>query len=280
MTLNVTIPELSDGKLSVKDLVISTLTLEYPLTLARLTNSIRRRFNAGVTFQGVRKAANQLLDGGVLEKRGKEYSVQKEWIWKLRNFVEQLEEGYFSESQVRDVQTLGEEITVYTFDNLIDSDQFLNRLISKWFEQSPGLQYLQKAGHAYFMVGNLEEENRINELMKSKKVEFYTLVGGGTPLDKWAGGYFRKQGFHYKHGEGDTSKYFAVYGDRLFQYETPSRLTKKIDVVYKKAKNFEALDVAALITFLRKRIALKVTVMNSPLLAEQLRNLILLHFKK
>ncbi|KYK24825.1 hypothetical protein AYK26_03010 [Euryarchaeota archaeon SM23-78] len=278
MSLTITIPELGKSKKSAKDLVISMLADEYPLTLAKLTNAIKRKFAASVTFQGVRRAVNHLVQDKVVEKKGKEYSLSKEWIWSLHDFAEKAQERYFSETKVRDVQALGEDIKIYTFDNLIDTDQFLNHLIGKWFEEEPGGTYLQKAGHAYFMVGNLEEENRINELMKKLKVKFYTLVGGSSQLDKWAGNYFKNQGFYYKSREGNTARYFAVYRDYVFQYETPLDLTKKIDAVCAKAKSFQDLDMVSLINLLKKKIGVKVTVMRNSLMAEQLRNSILSYF--
>jgi len=52
MSLEITLPQLGKVKKSAKDLVISTLTIEYPMTLAKITNSIRKKYSASVTFQG------------------------------------------------------------------------------------------------------------------------------------------------------------------------------------------------------------------------------------
>src|SRR3989344_3946839 len=97
MSLEITTPELGTVKRTAKDLVISALIYNHPATLAKLTNTITKKFNASVTFQGVRKAATQLTENGVVTKTGKEYALSKDWILKLRSFVEELHESYFTE---------------------------------------------------------------------------------------------------------------------------------------------------------------------------------------
>ena len=57
MAIEITTPQLGKTRKAAKDLVISTLLMEYPLTLAKLTNSIKKKFSASVTFQGCWTAA-------------------------------------------------------------------------------------------------------------------------------------------------------------------------------------------------------------------------------
>jgi hypothetical protein len=140
--------------------------------------------------------------------------------------------------------------------------------------------YVSRAGHAYFMLGNLEEENRINSIMRDLKVAFYTLVGDTTPVDTWAGKYFRDQKFHYATEKLETSRYFGVYGDSLYEYQVPAEHAQKIDRIFARAKRYEDLDMVALITLLRQEIDIKFTVMRNPLLAEELQKSVLAQFKK
>jgi len=269
------------GKKSTKELIIDVLQFDQPLTLTKIMNVMKKKFGVSVTFQGVRKATNQLVENGVLEKTGKEYMISKEWVWKLRDFAEQLQESLFAEkNKVREVQTVSDDLKVYTFDNMIELDVFVNILIGRWFEESPGSTYYQQAGHAYFMMGHMEEETKILEKMKKFNVDFYTLTGGKTPLDKWAASYYKNQEFHYESGAGNTNRYFAIYNDNVFQWETPPELTEAIDAVYTKAKDFKNLNVVALTHLFRKQTTLKVTVMKNAVIAEQLRKHILSFFPR
>jgi len=288
MAFEITTPQLGKTKKTTKDLVISTLMYNHPLTLTGLTKNIKRKFGASVTFQGVRKAVNQLLESGVITKEGKEYSLSRNWILDLRDFVENLQESYFTEkSGVREIQSIGEDIKVYTFDNLIDLDMFWNRIIAKLFDEDKENKgkkyYVQQSGHTWYVLANLEEETKILEKIKNYGIEFYTLVNGNSFLDRWCKKYYEEQSFFYKVKLGkkkDVSQYFAVYGDYVIQSEYPKDLSDSIDKLYKKAKDLGSFEVTKLIRLLRKRTTLKMTVTKNPVVAEQLRNYILFQFKR
>ena len=285
MAIDVTIPQLGKVKKTNKDLVISALKYDYPLTLIKLTNAIKKKYHVSVTFQGVRKAVNQLVENGVVVKISKEYSLSKDWILRLRDFVEDLHETYFTENtRIKEIEAIGGDIRVYTFDNLIDADVFWNNIIGKWFDEGKTKKdkyYVQQSGHTWYVLANLEEETKILEKIQKNKIKFYTLAIGNSVLDKWSRKYYKKQGFFYTTSKNkkDTSKYFAVYGDRIIQCDYPTRLTNEIDKIYQKAKDFESLDVTGLIKILRKKTELKILVMRNPVVAEQLRNLVLSNFK-
>ena len=280
MSLEITTPELGTVKRTAKDLVISALMYNHPATLAKLTNTITKTFHNSVTFQGVRKATMQLQENGVVTKVGKEYSLSKDWILKLRGFVEELHESYFTEKNgIANIEAIGEDIKVYTFDNLINSDLFWNSLLSKWFDEEQGI-FVQQAGHTWYVLANLEEETQIVEKMKARDIKFYTLVVGKTILDRWCKKYYNNLGFKYTIGKkkGDTSRYFGIYNDYVVQCTYPKDLTKEIDVIYSLAKDFESFDVTNLIRVLRKNAEIKLIVMKNPLIAEQLRSSVLKTF--
>ena len=280
MVLEITIPQIGARKKSARDLVISILAYHHSLTLATLTRSIQKKYASSVTFQGIRKAVNVLMEEGVIVRNKKEYLLDKEWIANLVNFANSLHESHFSNQlAIKDFESLGENLKVYTFKNLIDTDQYLNHLILEWFKQNPGGKYLQFCNHAYFALGNLKEESKINEKIKYYKVQFYTFAGSNTLLDKWVGRYFKGQGFHYISEKQDVQPYFGVYRDFYFQYETPPEITKELDKIFSQTRDLKSLDFAKLINLLRKESNIKVTVMKNPLVASRLRETIENRFK-
>ena len=297
MAIEITTPSLGTAKKTTKDLVISTLMYEYPLTLAKITNSIKKKFHTSVTFQGVRKAVNQLVENEVIKKTGekhKEYKLNKEWILKLRDFVEQMHESYYTKSSgIRDVEAIGEDIKVYTFDNLIDLDKFWDKLITKWFEADKNNPkekiYAQLSGHTWYVLGQLGEETAILETIKKHNINFYIFANDNTFLDRWSKKYYEELGFYYTTNKNNTkdnkkkttnARYFSVYNDLIVQAEYPKKIADEIDEVYNNTKDFESFEATKLIKILREKAELKVTVMRNPVVAEQLRNFILGHFKK
>ncbi|MBT4540800.1 hypothetical protein HOC35_04775 [Candidatus Woesearchaeota archaeon] len=292
MAIEITTPSLGTAKKTTKDLVISTLMYEYPLTLAKITNSIKKKFHASVTFQGVRKAVNQLVENEVIVKIGeksKHYQLNKEWIVKLRDFAEQMHESYYSKSKgIREVEAIGEDIKVYTFDNLIDLDKFWDKLITRWFEadkDNPKKKvYAQLSGHTWYVLGQLGEETAILETIKKHNINFYIFANDNTFLDRWSKKYYNDLGFHYTTNKSKkrntNARYFSVYNDLIVQAEYPQKIADEIDEVYNNTKDFESFDATKLIRILREKAELKVTVMRNPIVAEQLRESILRHFKK
>lgn len=267
------------ARLSTREMIIRVLAKDYPKTLTQLAKQVREEFACDVTFQGVRKAARSLIAAGVAVKSGKDYRLSKDWIWKLRDFAEELQERYFEDKRFERIDAVSSDVKIYTFNNLIDADRFINLLIVEWFKKAPAQIYAQHAGHAYFLIGNLEEEHRIDEIISKKKIRFFTLTGGSSRLDSCAGSFYENQGFQYSFGSGHINRYFGVYGDMVFQYETPSALTRRIDLIYSKTRGFEDFDAAALIRLLRMSFPIKIMVMKNQLIAEQLRGFILDRFK-
>lgn len=289
MAIEIVTPELGKVKKSTKDLIISTLMYEHPLNLAKLTNAIKKKFQASVTFQGVRKAVNQLAENGVIIKNGKEYDISKDWILELRDFVEKLQESHFTKrTGIKDIQAIGEDLKVYTFDNLIDLDKFWDKLVATWFDNDTEnkfeKQYVQLSGHAWYVLGQLGEETAILEKIKNLNINFYIVVNDNTFIDRWSKKYYTDQGFFYTTNKdtkrSSNARYFSVYNDLVIQTTYPEEIAREIDSVYRSTKDFESFEVAKLITILRKKTDVKITVMRNPVVAEQLRAYILSHFKK
>jgi len=288
MTLEIIVPQLSKAgktKKIAKDLVISTLAKKFPLTLTKLTNSIKKDFRVSVTFQGVRKAVNLLVEENIVKKTKKEYQLNKDWILSLRDFSEKLQNAYFNKTpEILDVESIGEEIKVYTFDNLISLDKFWNGIISKWFSEDARNKkkkfYVQQSGHTWYVLGQLEEETNIVEQIKKHNINFYTFSAGNTYLDNWCKKYYLDQNFFYKTSKEskETSDYFAVYNDFIIQTTYPKKLSQEINNIYNQTKDFQSFNIARLIKILRKKTKLKVTIMKNPVVAKQLRNSILSKF--
>ena len=168
MSLEITLPRLGKVTRAAKDLVISSLMYEYPLTLAKLTNSIKKQYAASVTFQGVRRAVNALVEDEVLIKDGRQYSINKKWITSLKDFSDRLYDSYYAKnSGIMNIESLGEEIKIYTFDNLIDADKFWNKTIAHWFKSGKEKVYCQQFGHMWQVLGQMQEETSVLDTIKN-----------------------------------------------------------------------------------------------------------------
>ncbi|MBI4454056.1 hypothetical protein HY636_05425 [Candidatus Woesearchaeota archaeon] len=289
MTLEILTPALGKTKKSVKDLILSTLIFEHPLTLAKLTNSIKKKFGASVTFQGVRRAVNALLEQKVVVKKEKEYEINKDWIIQTKDFIDRLYDSYLSSgTHFTNVEELGDDIKIYTLPNLIESDKFWNIIVRKWLEDDKNAgkpkSYYQLSGHAWYVFGQMGEESAIFDEMKQKGVDFYILCEGDTPLDRWCKKVYESIGGHFTTNRNKKNhfhnKYFSVYNDFVIQTEHPEHIAKEMEEIYQTAKDFENFDAIKLSRLLLMKCDIKVIVMRNPLIAEQLRNNVMTKFKE
>ena len=281
MTIDITIPGFGAEK-TAKDLVVSLLADEYPLSAKQITNKIKSKFNVSVTFQGVYKAINQLIENGVLIKEKKNIQINKDWITNAKAFVDSLQKKYFEETKASSESAIGEDIQVYYFDNLISLDKFWNKILENLFKNnSIGDEYLtQQSGHIWYVLGQLEEESAILHIIKEKKLKFYTISTGNTFLDKWSGRYYESQNFFYSTNKkkSPNNHYFIIYGDYIMESIYPEELSDELDKVYDHVNEITDLNLSELIHVLRKKAQLKITVMKNAILAQRLRKDILKHF--
>ena len=88
--LELTIPQAGEKAKNIKDLIFTILTQEEDLSLIELTNIIKNQYVLNVTYQAVRKAVNTLEQQDILFKKGKKYSLNKEWVLKTKAFFDTL----------------------------------------------------------------------------------------------------------------------------------------------------------------------------------------------
>ena len=283
MAIEITIPGFGKGK-TTKDLVISLLVDEYPLNAKQITNKIKNKFGVSVTFQGVYKAINQLINNDVLVKDGKNIQISKNWITNAKSFIDSLQRKYFEETKAVSKSAIGEDIQVYYFDNIIALDKFWNNILEAWFKDSTLKdEYLtQQSGHTWYVLGQLEEETAILNSIKEKNLKFYILSDGNTFLDKWSGRYYKSQKFFYATNKSRKKRpknhYFIIYGDYIMESVYPDDLTTELDTIYDNVKEITDLNLNELIKVLRKKTQLKITIMKNSVLAKRLRKDILKHF--
>lgn len=99
--IELSIPQLGEDTKNVKDLVVTLLTQEQPLSIIQLTNKIQKQYAVSVTYQAVRKAVNTLHAQKVLHKERKQYSIRKEWVLQLKSFFDTLLTTYENKTQIK-----------------------------------------------------------------------------------------------------------------------------------------------------------------------------------
>ena len=252
MSLQISLP--LGNKQSVKNLVFTILTHEYPLKLIQLTNYIRKRYGKAVTFQAVRKAVLELVEEKVILRQDNDFLINREWVKQSKEVMDNLYNTIYEEkSTQKKTDAIGEEISVFTFSSLNEMMKFWEDLITNWFEKfkqgDPNINCWRGA-HGWEALLHSDTEKRLMEKLKHKGIKSYTLSTGNTPLDKIAMNLYKQIGLKVSISKSssqfDKSYYVGTYGDLIVQTQYPLELTKELDEFFKKNKNLENLNLKEL----------------------------------
>ncbi|MBI3035502.1 hypothetical protein HYY71_04205 [Candidatus Woesearchaeota archaeon] len=282
MVLNITLPQLDKEK-KAKDLVISVLAMNYPLSSKKIYNEIKRRFGYSVTYQAIHKSVLQLLEQGVLVKEDKEYSINMQWIDELINFVETMKENYETHKKypfgIVDMQT-SENMQMIVFSNFLGAELFNLKLLDKYCtntqNKEPFCAHLQHIKRPIFQSGQAFQTLRIFKKTEKKK---YILIRGDTFIDRWSADFY--DGVFKCIFGVDIAKVYEtyIYGDTVSQLYIPTEISKKIDFLYNNAKRIEDIKVPKIYNDIyEKKRRVQLLIYKNMEIAEQLRQKTLSYF--
>ena len=127
MVLKLTLPEPGKEK-RIKDIVIDILIFEWPLSLSKIHKKISSNYSKSGTCQATYKAICELVQEEVLIKRERLYSINLNWVTKIKEFSCHIENNYKNDEKIPLMEGVikaktENNITVLTFDSLIELDK-------------------------------------------------------------------------------------------------------------------------------------------------------------
>jgi len=281
MTIEIVIPEKNAEDRSTKDLVFSILSEEESKTLTQLHREIKRRYGVSVTFQAVIKAVNSLIKNKVITKTEKLYSINKDWVFETRNFFDRLYTEHFKVKKPMKKVELGRDIIIYTVNNLLELDRLWNDLLTNWCkEETKDKRNCWKGKHAWWLIPRLQEEDILHDLMIKSNIKTYNLWTENTLLDKVATKYYSKKNefAKIKRLNSKADKHITAFGESLIKFEIPQNLSKKLEILYKKTKKLEDLDIKKAIDIFKENTEIEVTLIKDKLLADKIKEEIIRYF--
>ena len=280
MTLEIVLP--FGDKDNVKNLVFSILTSEYPLNLITLTKLIKKQYGRDVTFQAVRKAVLQLVEAGVLLRTDKKFSINKEWVKESKALIDGLYERLNTKQSSKSIESIGGQVSVFTFNSLNELMKFWQNLIDGWykgFKQGDYPYNCYQGAHLWEGLLHPDSERTIMRQLKDKSIKSHILTTGNTPLDKQIVQFYKKIGIktHIEPSSSsfDKSYYVGTYGDLVIQSRYPEEIVKNLDTFFKHNKKLGDLDLEELSEIVNKRMEIKLTVIKDINMAKQINKSII-----
>lgn len=281
MVLEISLPWSKKG--NVEDLVFTILIKEYPLRIIDLMNFIRKRYGKQITFQAVRKAVLQLLENEVLIEQKRRYMLNKEWVLKSKNLIDNI---YFEltnpPSKPKNIESIKGEISVFSFNSLNELMKFWQDLIDDWFKKFKKGDYnfnCYQAAHGWEALLHPEIEKKIMEQLKKKGIKSYVLTPSNTPLDKQIKNFYSEIGVKTyivpSSSSFDKSYYVGTYGDLIIQCQYPLKIVQMLDDFFKKSKSLYKINLTELSNIVNKKIPMKLTVIKDLAMAKQINHSII-----
>lgn len=254
---------------SVSDYVVTALTAKWPLTAKKLHYQIKTFQNC--TYQGVHKALQQLLQLQVIEKVGREYYLNKNWLKSTADHLRLIEQNYKKPNKILNSSLI--------FNNLEEAEQFKNDL--HWnhlYQGGPQVLY----AHIYHLRSPIiNTESILKKIEKDRAInnESFILVHGLTKLDKYATQFYEQAGKNnIKLGEKlECGCELRIMGDTITQMYLPKELINKLDEFYD-STSVNSLDLYKLYSIFKEQHTIKISITVNKEMANLLKKQILQSF--
>jgi len=277
MSLNLSIPQL-DKNSNTKDYVISVLSYDWPLTIKKLYNSLKKKYGYTATYQAVYKTVHDLVKENVLSKTSEGYQLNLYWLKQIHDFTEITQSNYYTKSRVNVIEgvkdsTVEGNFQVSTFESWFDVEKYLYYLQKNYIMNSDKkTTIVVHHNHEWRPLFYMRAEyNWIKKMIESGNKVFF-LCSNSTATDNWSMGFYKKMGVKAKTGVkcAETCE-LVVFGDMVIQIFIPPELSAKLHSAFEKSKTVSEIDIPWLIgNVFEKKIDIKIVVNKDKSLAEQI----------
>ncbi len=268
MSFEIVLPGTNEKENSVKDLIISILIDNWPLTLKKVYNQIKKKYSVSVTYQAVHKAITELKEKKIVEKNNREYKLNINWIKNIKDFSEKLEESYKKERSCFETGN-------FSFDTVWELWPFFIDALKRDIFNA-GNKSVCWIGNILInsQIGTEKEHNFYQEFFK--KHRFIMVSKSSSLIDKIWKHYWEKMGVKVKVGVkmpiNPTIDSFVI-GDYVIQIFHTERESEIVKNLRKKVKKVSDIDMAKINDIYFKKFGkIHVVATKNTELASQLRS--------
>jgi hypothetical protein len=275
--IEISIPELNEDTKKVKDIVITILAEEHPLTLIQIAKKIKKKHNLLVSYQGVRKALDHLVSKKILDKTNKQYQLNKSWVLKSKRFFDNILTNFETGKQAFQFSPKKalKDYAVYSFSNLLDLDVFWGEVMLYWAEHNKTEKkvFIGLGHYAWWFLINLGRETKIFELFQKNKVKSKFICLKDVPLNHWAINLYKEAGVSTQIIEAkhvDENSGLNIMGDTIIQVSYDKKLLEKVQEFYNKTKSVHQASPKEITKLAHMQGDIKFTIFKNKILARSL----------
>ncbi len=262
-----------DGKL--ENAIVTLLGATPRMSAAEIRAAARknrRRFSLAAVY----KELTKLQQAGVLVKDGARFSLSLGWVFDVLAYGERLHSVYFSEPYLKTILPEPGRKQSWVFHSLLRGNDLWNQIILALLKRSGSSDMFSWVPHPWFLLLEVEKEERLHRLFGFARRRFYTAVAGTTYLDRTAIGKFYRGTQHtvsFSPGSFPSERRgcLDVVGDFVLTVTLDPRTNKRIDELFATTKSGSTESAARHYQALTKYCTMTVTLENNHKRAIRLR---------
>lgn len=269
---------------STKDMIITILSEDFPISLPKIKNKLQKKYQKSISYQGIYKELNIMLEKGILLKREKQYLLNKEWILNINKFSKELYQTYTkimknSLTLLDKLKKDGDTITMY-FNSHAELDEYFVSVMEHFNKNSPKNEKIYMYyNHNSWPIVHSKQENKILEYTENN-TKYYCICGNDTPLDRWATKYENSIGMHVKINPEYSPEYsYQIYGDITVQFYFEKTIIKQIDEYFQKITDLSSFIIEDFFKIQNQQTKIKVTLIKNKSFSLLLKKEFLSNFK-
>jgi len=253
---------------STKSLIIKALAINPELSNIQLQRILRKEFNKRISYQAIRQALQELSKSGILAREGKNYVINKLWVYKLKDFVTIIEKVIIKRSKIK---VLDKQTTQIHIKNLYELGHFiLFSLEQKYFNPAKKSEVFMQLNHLWIPFSDITKRDRVKEIFKRNRLK--VIVKEKTLGDRMLAQWYKKYG-KLKLGVDFTSPCeYIVHGDTVVEIFTSDGLKKKMGEVYRLKKVFNLFEQLSEMTY--KEYGIQLVITRNAAIAKKIRKTI------
>jgi len=263
---NLNLPKINSKNGSTKDNIIKIISQKQPLSAKEIHNRLKREYAATVSYQAAHKMLGEMMKEEILKKNGEGYKINKEWIQKIKKYSENLENIYEKGEQI-DFRI--NNYSKIIFNKYIEFCRFLvHEFLLATSSKEPGICFWR---HVIAPYGINEKDHEALKVILNSE-EHYALCKNNTFLDNWFSNYLQELGKKCFNGiEYSTQNDLYIQRDLLMQLFFKPAFNKKIDLFYKKVKQFKDFKPSEYLELLNEKTEITAIIVRDKELTDAFR---------
>jgi hypothetical protein len=238
-----TVSELVVGKKgSTKDLIVALLSHEWPLTAKEIFRRTQKESDSAVSYQAVHKVLGELEDNFIVEKLGRSYALNTEWIQKSKDFFTQMDTSYKNKIGKYEIDPNFEGTTTFKFTSFTDLCVTTAKLLTSLVLTTPEDKgFICTMEYGWWAFKFRFEHLALLFTMVKNNPKATGIIRKDTPFGRWIGSqYTRVGGCSAPVGtKVPIDNDVFVQGDCIIEVEFSDETKKMFEQYYNKWHNLE-----------------------------------------